>query len=235
MTSPDGRSSKIVPDQAGPVRAQPPTRIGGQSVPLGAITVDGDPSSDWFAAAIPLIVDPPGDQVPSGLHTVSLRVTHDGENVYFLYEFAGPPADFSHLHLDVDTDATTGCSAGRVEFEFGVTFRPSDIQSSYIGDATDCTWGAADFPSALIAAVGGNFIEASVSIVTLTTLNPTLSEFDIACTNDSCDMAGFTLGGIFLQTGDLTRQTYPRALRRSLALPQALDGLLRLPDRWMLT
>ena len=194
VTSSDGSFSTTIPDQAEPARAEPAVHIGGDSVPPGTIIVDGDPS-DWFDAGIgPLITDPPGDQAPPGLDALSLRVTDDGTNVYFLYEFAGPPVGSSFLLLDVDTDASTGCNFIGVGYEYGVTFTPSNIPGSYIGDGQDCGWSAGDFPGALTAAVGGNFIEASVPIDILKILNPNLTEFDITCSNDNCDIGRYTLG-----------------------------------------
>ena len=194
VTSSDGGFTTTIPDQAESARAEPTVHISSGSVPPGTIIVDGNPS-EWQGAGIgPLITDPPGDQAPAGLDALSLRVTDDGINVYFLYEFAGPPVDFSYLLLDVDTDASTGCNVRGVGYEYGVTFTPSNIPASYIGDGQDCGWGADDFPGALTAAVGGRFIEASVPIDILKILYPNLTEFDITCANDSCDIGRYTLG-----------------------------------------
>ena len=163
------------------------------SVAAVSITIDGDPS-DWTAAGIQeLITDPPGDYPPpAGLDMVSLRVTDDGTNVYFLYEFAGPPQDSSFLMLDVDTDSTTGCVALGVGFEYALIFTPSSPATG-IGDTRNCSSVPSDFPGALTFSVAGNFIEASVLIETLRILSPTLSAFDIACADDDCTNARYTL------------------------------------------
>ncbi len=190
ITSPDGNFSKHIPDRAALHQASP-AHIGGKSVPLGTITVDGDPQ-DWFDAGITeLIIDPSGDMTQPGLDMLSLRVTDDGVNVYFLYEFAGPPVDFSYLYMDTDTNPGTGCYIG-IGMEYGLNFGPSSGLSC-IGDARDCGWGSDDFPGALIVTVGGNFIEASVSIATLEILSPALTEFDITAGNDDCAVARYVL------------------------------------------
>jgi len=216
-------TTTTIPSEAMSPRLEPPTRVVGQGVPLGTIVVDGDPG-DWTTAGIePLIVDPPGDYTPPGLDTLGLWVTHDGVNVYFLYEFAGPPVNYSHLYLDVDINPGTGCVALGVGFEYGVTFRPSSIGSSLIGDSRDCGWSSSDFPGALTAAVGGNFIEASVSIDTLKVLNPTLTEFDITCSNDSCNVARYVIA----PCGGPSRRPTPRsAPMRTPCPPAAISFLL---------
>jgi len=190
ITSPDGNFSKHIPDQTGLPQASP-AHIGGKSVHPGTITVDGDPQ-DWFDAGITeLIIDPSGDMSQPGLDMLSLRVTDDGVYVYFLYEFAGPPVDFSYLYMDTDTNPGTGCYIG-IGMEYGLNFGPSSGLSC-IGDARDCGWDSDDFPGALIVAVGGNFIEASVPIATLEILSPALTEFDITAGNDNCAVARYVL------------------------------------------
>ena len=158
VTSPDGTTSTTIPGETESPWLNPAPRVVGQVVPPGTIVVDGDPG-DWTTAGIePLIVDRLGDHTPPGLDTISLRVTDDGVSVYFLFEFAGHPADYSYLFFDVDINAGTGCVAAGVGFEYGVTFVPSSIARSYIGDARACGWSPSDFSGALTAAVGGNFI-----------------------------------------------------------------------------
>jgi hypothetical protein len=192
ITSPDGSFSKHIQNQAALPQASP-AHIGGKSVPPGTITVDGNPQ-DWFDAGIAeLIIDPSGDRTPPGVDMLSLRVTDDGVNVYFLYEFAGPPVDHSFLLMDTDINPGTGCPAGGIGMEYALTFAPSSGYF-YIGDARDCIYGPDDFPGALIVAIGGNFIEASVSIATLEILSPGLTEFDITAGNDHCDVARYVLG-----------------------------------------
>ena len=187
FTAPDGNLSKTL---EGPSRSEASLRVIGQSVAEGQIVVDGDPS-DWATAGVQeLIIDPVGDVATPTPDMLTLRVTDDGVNVYFLYEFAESPADYSYLHLDVDTDAATGCFGD----EYGITFDPFDIESSYIGDSRDCSWGPSDFAGALTAAIDQNFIEASVAIETLMVLNPDLSQFHVTCSNDGCDTGVFELG-----------------------------------------
>ena len=192
IASPDGNFSKHIPDQAALLQAST-AHIGGISVSPGIITVDGDPQ-DWFDAGIAeLIIDPSGDMTPPGCDMLSLRVTDDGVNVYFLYEFAGPPVDHSFILMDTDTNPGTGCPADGIGMEYILTFAPSSGYF-YIGDARDCIFGPSDFPGALIVAFGGNFIEASVPIATLEILSPGLTEFDITASNDDCDVARYVLG-----------------------------------------
>ncbi len=191
ITSPDGNFSRHIPDQAALPQAST-AHTGGISVSAGIITVDGDPQ-DWFDAGIAeLIIDPSGDMTPPGCDMLSLRVTDDGINVYFLYEFAGPPVDHSFLLMDTDTNPGTGCPAGGIGMEYALTFAPSSGYF-YIGDARDCIYGPDDFPGALIVAIGGNFIEASVPIATLEIISPALSEFDITAGNDHSDVARYVL------------------------------------------
>ncbi len=167
---------------------------GGKSVPVGTITVDGNPA-DWIAAGIPkLIIDPVGDGGQAGTDLVSIRVADDGDKVYFLFELAGPPVPFSFFGLDVDTNPNTGCAAYGVGMEYGITIDPSPGGLVYIGDARDCGWGSGDFPGALVTATGGNFIEASVPIATLRVLNAALSQFDLGCGTDSCTVHRYVLG-----------------------------------------
>jgi len=223
-------TTTTIPGEATSPRLEPPTRVVGQVVPPGTIVVDGDPG-DWTTAGIePLIVDPLDDHTPPGLDTLSLRLTHDGVNVYFLYEFAGPPVNFSHLYIDVDINPGTGCAANGVGFEYGVTFIPSSIGSSLIGDARDCGWSSSDFPGALTAATGGNFIEASVSIDTLKVLNVTLTEFDITCSNDRCNVARY----VTAPCGGPSRRPTPRSAPIQTpcppaAIPFLLPGLGKTP------
>jgi len=192
IISPDGSFSEHIPDQAALHQASP-AHIGGISVFPGTITVDGDPQ-DWFDAGIAeLIIDPSGDMTPPGVDMLSLRLADDGTNVYFLYEFAGPPVDHSFLLMDTDTNPGTGCPAQGIGMEYALTFAPSSGYF-YIGDARDCIYGPDDFPGALIVAIGGNFIEASVSIATLEILSPGLTEFDITAGNDHCDVVRYVLG-----------------------------------------
>jgi len=193
LTSPDGTISTTFPDETESPLPEPPRRSIHAPVPAGTIVVDGKPA-DWIAAGIePLIVDPLGDHTPPGLDAYRLRVAYDAVNVYFLFEFAGRPVNYSHLLLDVDINPGTGCVALGVGFEYGVTFVPSSIARSYIGDAHGCFWSNSDFPGALTAAVSGRFIEASVSIDTLSVLNPMLTAFDITCANDICGVARMCL------------------------------------------
>jgi hypothetical protein len=159
-----------------------------------AITVDGN-ISDW--AAVPILVsDPAGDFGTPGGDIVSLQVTNDASNVYFLLTTVGNAADpsvFNFLHLDTDRNAATGCGFFGIGFEFGITLRQS---LSYIGDARDCGWSPADFPGALVASFNGNHVEFAVGISVLQLLTPGVTGFDVATSNDEIQPAAYSFAAV---------------------------------------
>ena len=153
-----------------------------------AITVDGNPN-DWTGIT-PLLVDPEGDapfDVFGNYHPdndiLNISVTNDDEKVYFLIEYAAPPAQgATALFLDTDLDRNTGCTVLEGS-EYILLFLPSDLQppagTAFLGDERDCSSSSADFPGAVEFATQGRFVEASVTRESLRALTPNSTGFKI--------------------------------------------------------
>jgi hypothetical protein len=166
---------------------------------IGAtITIDGD-KSDW-AEINPLVIDPQADNLlyPSE-DLLAIRVTNDGENLYFLLEYAGnPPPHTRWLLLDTDQDAATGCNVyapGELGGEYMI-----DLYFDVLGDARDCAIDLNDpndyFPGTISRADGDGFVELAIPLATLKLLTPQTSGFALLHLNDQHPVATFNYGDV---------------------------------------
>ena len=145
------------------------------------ISVDGNPT-EWESIDR-LLNDPVGDGPidPSGLYRpeqdfISIAVTNDSKDVYFLLEFASDYGGGIKLFLDTDLDASTGCNGA----EYVVFVSPTAPGANLaLADGRDCTFQD-DFPGAIRSERQGRFVEASVPIDTLRTIVPTSKGFRLS-------------------------------------------------------
>lgn len=152
-----------------------------KEIPDAHISVDGNPT-EWESIDR-LLNDPVGDGPfdPSGLYHpgqdfMSIAVTNDSKNVYFLLEFVSDYGGGIKLFLDTDLDASTGCNGA----EYIVFVSPTAPGANLaLADGRDCTFQD-DFPGAIRSEKRGRFVEASVPIDTLRALVPTSKGFRLS-------------------------------------------------------
>lgn len=152
-----------------------------KEIPDTHISVDGNPT-EWESID-GLLNDPVGDGPfdPSGLYHqgqdfMSIAVTNDSKNVYFLLEFASDYGGGIKLFLDTDLDASTGCNGA----EYIVFVSPTAPGANLaLADGRDCTFQD-DFPGAIKSEKQGRFVEASVSIDALRAIAPTSKGFRLS-------------------------------------------------------
>jgi DNA-binding winged helix-turn-helix (wHTH) protein len=153
-------------------RIQPSSEVPNPQ-PNAKISIDGHPH-DW-AGIKPLLTDPVGDgpfnpygQYYQGQDFMSISLTNDSANLYFLLEFVGDYTGGIEIFLDTDLDASTGCDGAEYLIFVWPTAPGANLA---LADGRNCTFQD-DFPGAVISEAKGRFAEASVPIDKLRIITP---------------------------------------------------------------